>query len=134
MNRGFVLIEIIVSVMLLSFAGMALLKINSNQKKLYSITQDKLNFSKKISIITNQSSADLHKKQINLYDTIKRRYQLKNPELIKILKDTDIKYEQNYKSSTKFYLPDSEVSFSFLIDTIKISNKDGTSIYLTVKQ
>ncbi len=133
-SRGFILIEVIISVMLLSLAGTALLKANSNQKKIYSITQDKLSFSKKISIITNRSSADLHNKKINLYDSIKGRYQLKNSELIKILKETEIEYAQKYKSTTKFYLPNSDESLSFLMDTIKLSNKDGTSIYLTVKQ
>ena len=71
-NRGFILIEIIISVILLSFAGIALLKVNSNQKKFYNIAKNKLETSKKMSILANQHSIGLHKKKINLYDSIKK--------------------------------------------------------------
>ncbi len=128
------LIEIMVSVMLLSFAGIALLEVNSNQKRLYSITQDKLEFSRKLSLIVNRHSINLHNKNINLYDIVKKKYKLKNDNLIKLLKNSDIKYEQNYKSMIKIDTGESRVPLAFLIDEIKLSSKKGSSRFITVKK
>ncbi|HIP44688.1 MAG TPA: hypothetical protein EYG93_05075 [Sulfurospirillum arcachonense] len=133
-NRGFILIEIIISVMLLSFAGIALLKVNSNQKKLYSIAKNKLEISKKMSILINQHSIDLHKKKINLYDSIKKKYNLKNDKLIKILKETDIEYTQKYSSMMKLNLDEDKYSLAFLIDKITLYSNTGVSSYITVKK
>jgi len=133
-NRGFILIEIIISVMLLSFAGIALLQVNSNQKKLYSIAKDKLEFSKLISIVANQHSINLHKKKINLYDAIKKKYKLKNDDLIKILKNRDVEYAQKYNSMITLNLEKDSQALTFLIDKIKVSNKKSSSLYITVKK
>ncbi len=133
-SRGFVLVEIIISVMLLSFAGIALLKVNSNQKKLYSIAQNKLEDSRQISIIINRHSIEMHKKNLNLYDVVKKNYKIKNDKLKKILKNSNIKYEQNYKSMIKIETGDGKQPLAFLIDEIKVSSKKGTSRFITVKK
>jgi len=133
-NKGFILIEIIISVMLLSVAGITLLKLNSNQKKLYTIARDKLEFSKEISIVVNQHSINLHKKNINLYDIVKKKYNLKNNNLIKMLKDTNIDYLQKYSSIINQKLEKEDQKITFLIDTIKIFNKKNSSKYITVKR
>lgn len=133
-SRGFVLVEIIISVMLLSFAGMALLKVNFDQKKLYEIAKSKLELSKQISIVTNMHSQDLHKKNLNLYEVVKRKYKLKNKNLIKTLKKQDVDYTQVYSSMIKLSSEADENSLSLLIDNIKISTKKSTSIYVTVSR
>ena len=132
-KKGFVLIEIIVSVMLLSIVGIALLKVNSNQKNIYNIAHKKLEFSKYVSLLSNQHSEDLHGKEINLYDTVKSKYNIKDNLLIKILKNKKVKYSQDYKSVINLNLDENTPSINLLIDEIKLSDKKGTSTYLTVK-
>jgi hypothetical protein len=132
-KKGFILIEIIISVMLLSFAGIALMKINSNQKKIYSIASKKLEFSKYISLLSNRHSIDLHKKELELYELVKRDYDLKDDELIKILKKQKVNYYQKYKSVVNLNQDDTEAKIDLLIDEIKISDKKASSTYITVK-
>jgi len=133
MNRnGFILIEIIISVILLSFAGIALMKINSNQKKIYDIASQKLEFSKYISLIVDRHSISLHNKKLELYDLIKREYDLKDDELIKILKEKKVHYSQKYNSMVNLNQDDSEAQINLLIDTIKISDEKSSSTYMTV--
>ena len=132
-KKGFILVEIIVSVMLLSFVGIALLQINSNQKKIYTLASEKLEFSKYISIVSNRHSIDLHGKEIELYELIKRKYDLKDTELIKILKNKKLKYSQKYKSVINLNAPEGEEVINILIDEIKISDKKATSTYITIK-
>jgi len=132
-KKGFILVEIIVSVMLLSFVGIALLQINSNQKKIYTLASKKLEFSRYISIVTNRHSIDLHKRDIDLYEFVKQKYNIRDEELIKILKETKIKYLQEYKSVINLNIQEDEKPINILIDKIKISNKKATSIYITVK-
>ena len=132
-KQGFILVEIIISVMLLSFAGIALMKINSNQKSIYSIASKKLEFSKYISIVSNRHAVDLHGKDLELYDLIKREYNLKDSELIKILKNEKVKYSQDYKSVVNLNPNEDATKINLLIDEIKISNKKASSTYVTVK-
>ena len=132
-KKAFVLIEVIISVILLSFAGIALLKVNSNQKKIYTIASKKLEFSKYISVITDQHSASLHKKELNLYTLVKSRYDIKNSALIDILKNTKVKYSQKYKSMINLKIAKDLKPINILIDEIIISDKKGTSKYMTVQ-
>ncbi len=132
-KKGFILVEIIISVMLLSFAGIALMKINSNQKNIYVIASKKLEFSKYISLLSNRHSIRLHNKEVELYDLVKREYDIKDDELIKILKDKKVKYLQKYKSVININTEDIENKINILIDEIKISDKKASSTYITVK-
>lgn len=135
MNKsGFVLIEIIISVMLLSFAGIALLKVNSNQKKYYSIAQNKLKFAQKISIVSNRHSIDLHNKKLNLYDMVKKEYNLKNDELITILKDSEVNYKQKEKATITLQVDEETAPLIISVDEITVSNRQGTSKYIMVKK
>ncbi len=132
-NRpAYILMEIIVSIMILSIVGISLLKINSNEKKLYSLATQKLEFSRYISIALNRHSINLHNKNLNLYDLTKDRYNLKNSHLIDFLKNTKIHYNQKYKSMIDFKY--NNKNFNILIDKIIVNNKKGTSTFLTLKQ
>lgn len=132
-NRpAYILMEIIVSIIILSIVGIALLKINSNQKKLYMIGKKKLNFSRYASLVLGQHSINLHNKDINLYDLTKNRYNLKNDFEIQTLKKLNIHYSQKYKSVINIKKDDKNINI--LIDEIILSNKDGVSKFLTVKR
>ncbi len=129
---AYILMEIIISIIILSIVGIALLKINSNQKRLYLIAEKKLNFSRYESLVLNQHSINLHNKDINLYDLIKNKYDLKNNFEIQELKKLKIHYSQKYKSIINIKKDDKNINI--LIDEIRLSNKDGISKFLTVKQ
>ncbi len=134
MNKnGFILIEVLISIMILSFSGLALLEVASNQKKLYKYSSEKLYFSKYASIVLNEHSTDLHNKNIVLYDILKSRYDFRNESVVKKLKEMKISYKQKYKSGIKLTINDNE-EFNILIDEITISNDIGTTKYLTVKE
>ncbi len=131
MNRGFILMEIIVSILLLSLAGIALLKVNSNQKKIYNIVEKKLNFVLLSTFVINEHSKELHKKKIILYDFLKEKYSIKNDILKKILKDTKVEYLQRYNSNMELIL-DEKHAVKIFIDRIKLFNNDTTLEYFTV--
>lgn len=134
-KKGFVLIEIIISVMLLCIVGLALLKANSNLKNIYSIVTNKLEFSKYVSILSNQHTIEFHNKDIDLYELIKNRYTLKDEVLISILKDTKVHYWQEYKSMILLNSQSNENAqvLNIIIDEMRVSSKQGVSRYLTVK-
>ena len=132
-KKAFVLIEIIVSVVLLSIVGTALFKASANQKKLYFITSKKAEFLRYASILTNKHSTDLHNKNINLYDFVKNNYNIKNDKLIKALKNTKVHYSQKNKTLLNYSDKIDKNSIHMLIDEIKISNTKSSSKYLSVK-
>ena len=132
-KKAFVLIEIIISVIILSISCIGLLKVDSNQKKLYAITQKKLSFTEYSSIVANRSSIKLHQKNLNLYELLKNEYRLKNSDLINTLKKIDMHYTQKYKDVINIKFDEESKPINILIDKIKVSNKKGTSIYFTVK-
>lgn len=123
--------EIIVSILLLSLAGIALLKVNSNQKKIYNIVEKKLNFVLLSTFVINEHSKELHKKKIILYDFLKEKYSIKNDILKKILKDTKVEYLQRYNSNMELIL-DEKHAVKIFIDRIKLFNNDTTLEYFTV--
>jgi len=131
-KRGYILMEIVISIIILSILGIALLKINADQKKLYTIATSKLEFSRYVTLLTNRHSISLHDTTINLYDLIKNEYNLRNDLLIKDLKNINIKYTQKYGSIISF--EEETKKENILIDEIKVSDQQGTSKFLTVKQ
>lgn len=129
---AYLLMEIMVSIIILSIVGIALLKITSNQKSLYMVATKKLQFSRYISLLLDEHSINLHNKDINLYDIIKDKYDLKNNFEIKELKKIKLHYLQKYKSIV--YVKQDDKNINILIDEIIVKNKDGVSKFLTVKQ
>ncbi len=132
-NRSaYILMEVIVSIMILSIVGISLLKTDSNEKKLYSVATSKLGFLRYISIPLNHHSMDMHEKELDMYTLIKSSYDLKNDTLIKRLKKIKVHYTQKYKSIIN--IAQDKNSLNLLIDEITLSNKKGRSRFLTVRQ
>ena len=132
-NKAFILVEIILSIVLLSIVGTALFKVSTNQKNIYIIANKKVEFSRYVSILVNRHSSDLHNKDINLYENIKKEYDIKNSGLIKVLKDTKIHYIQNNRSLLNFNNTNETNGIHILIDEIRVSDKKGSSNYISVK-
>ena len=96
-RSAYILLEVIISIMILSMVGISLLKTDSNEKKLYKIATSKLDFLRYLSLPLDYHSINLHKRELNMYDLLKSRYDLKNTALIQKLKSTKIYYTQKYK-------------------------------------
>ena len=131
-KRAYILMEVIISIMILSVVGISLLEVSSNEKKLYVISASKLEFLKYASIPLDQHSINLHRKNLNMYDLLKSKYDFKNDFLIKKLKNIEISYKQTYKSMVDF--TQDKTSINLLIDEIVLQNKSATSKFFTVKQ
>ncbi len=133
MNRdGFILMEIIISVILLSLTGIALFSVSSNEEKLNTIALKKLKASKKISAVINQHSINLHNKKLVLYELLKNRYSIKNRKLTKILKNSSYQYREKFSSNIKIETENNDIDI--LIDKITISDKNFNFNYLTLKE
>ena len=124
--------EVIVSIVILSIVGISLLKVNSNEKKLYTIASSKIKFLRYVSVPLSQHSIDLHRKDLDMYDMLKDRYDFRNDKLIQELKNIKINYSQKYKSMVSFSREKTNVNL--LIDEIVLKNKKASSRFLTVKQ
>ncbi len=129
---AYILLEVIVSIIILSIVGISLLRVNSAEKRLYTMGLTRLDFLKQASIPLNQHSIDLHKKTLNIYDSVKYRYDLKNDFLIKELKKVEISYSQKYKSMVN--ITQNGNSVNLLIDEIVLKNKKTTTRFLTVRK
>ncbi len=133
MNKnGFILLEIIVSIILLSVTGIALFFVSSNEEKLNTIAIKKLKASKEISIVINQHSINLHNKKLISYELLKSRYTIKNKKLKKILKNSSYQYKEKFVSSIKIKTKNNDIAI--LIDKIKISDRNFNFAYLTLKE
>jgi hypothetical protein len=131
-KKGFLLMEIIISILLLSVVGIALLKMNANQQKIYNITANKIEYSRYISILLNIHDVYLDNKSYNMYNIVKSRYNIQDKELINILKKIKINYKQKYKSMINLKLRDKKNSVKFIFDEINLSGKKGISTFSTV--
>ena len=131
-KTAYILMEVIVSIAILSVVGISLLQTNSNEKKLYTIATSKLGFLKYISIPLNQHSINMHEKELSIYSLVKDRYDLHNDSFIKRLKEINIHYTQKYKSIIN--ITQEKDNINFLIDEIRLNNKEGASKFLTVRK
>jgi len=131
-KSAYILMEVIVSIVILSIVGISLLKVNSNEKKLYTIASSKIKFLRYVSVPLSQHSIDLHRKDLDMYDMLKDRYDFRNDKLIQELKNIKINYSQKYKSMVSFSREKTNVNL--LIDEIVLKNKKASSRFLTVKQ
>ena len=93
MNKAFSLIELMISVILLTIASTSLYKISINTIAVNDRVTKDTNLSLYSSIPALIYTKKLHKKTTNLYDALNYK-KLQNDELIRILKNTKITYNK----------------------------------------
>jgi len=109
MRSGFTLIEVLVATVIATFAGLALLQVNSSNTLLFSKLQGLSESSEELSLIGAHADQRFNRTTKSLYDILDREYDITNDDFRKYLKE--VKYD--YKES--------------LIDTIVFGENDMDS-------
>jgi prepilin-type N-terminal cleavage/methylation domain-containing protein len=95
MKKGFTLVEIVITVMIISIVGMGLLQTHSNSMKTLKLINSRMEVNKFSTFIFSNISKNLHKKQRTVYEFIKDRYQINDDDIINYLKSATYLYTQN---------------------------------------
>ena len=95
MRKSFTLIEIVITVMLISIIGFALLQMQSNTIRSLELLDKRLKVNKYSSFIFSTISKNLHKKNRTVYEFIKDRYIIDDDDVIRYLKEKEYVYTQD---------------------------------------
>ena len=95
MKKGFTLVEIVITVMIISIVGMGLLQTHSNSMKTLELINSRMEVNKFSTFIFSNISKNLHQKQRTVYEFIKDRYQINDDDIIDYLKSATYLYTQN---------------------------------------
>jgi prepilin-type N-terminal cleavage/methylation domain-containing protein len=98
-KRGFTLIEILVSVMILAIVGTGLLQMSINAKRNFEYLRDKEKFDTLASIAFVHNDISLHNKDLTLYEILEDSYTDIDDEVRSYLKSIKIGYTQKQISS-----------------------------------
>ncbi len=131
-KKGFVLVEVLISVLLLSVVTVSVLKILSTQKRINHLEQKRTAFLNYATLLINNHNIGFINQTKSLYSIIRDRYIIKNDRLIKIVKDIKISYRQNYYSTIS--LERNGKKGTLIVDKIVLTNKDGTMTIFTVQK
>ncbi len=101
MTKAFTLIEVLVSVIILSYVGVGLLQISSNNKHNFIYLREKSHYDRLASIAFIHNSPKYNHKTMNLYDYIRDDYTNIDDELRKYLKNIKVTYEEKEISTFK---------------------------------
>jgi prepilin-type N-terminal cleavage/methylation domain-containing protein len=139
-KNAFTLIEVLVSVVILSSVAVILFEISTNAKSNYTFLKDKSDFSTLSSVALTHSNQKYHNKNMNLYEFIKYDYKIKDDDLRKYLKSKKINYEhEEFSTFSPFSEGDADtlktqdnniaemVNFTLVFDRVKIWTKEQSS-------
>jgi prepilin-type N-terminal cleavage/methylation domain-containing protein len=139
MNRkAFTLIEVLVSVVILSSVAVILFEISTNSKNNFTFLKDKGNFSTLSSVALIHNNQKFHNKHTDLYEFIKYDYNIKDDDLRRYLKSQKVHY--THEEFTTFS-PLSEgdgtsnsendmIDFTIVFDKVQVwTKKQSTYIY-----
>lgn len=94
-SRAFTIIEVMVSVIIISIVGLSLLKIHSNQTSTFEFARDRVKINERASIVISNYSENLEFKRENLYDLLKSKYpNIDSDSLIQTLKSTEFEVKK----------------------------------------
>jgi len=122
MKRGFTLIEIVITVMIISVIGFALLQMQSNTIKTLELLDKRLKVNKYSSFIFSNISQNFHNKDKTVYEFIKDRYNLDDDDLILYLKEKEYGYTQDELFFLNFGENDNDGESEMLMESS--NNKD----------
>lgn len=91
---GFSLIEVIISVVIISVVGMALLELSSKNTKLISFLEKKREVPIALSIISYHGNADINNLEKTLYDIVEKEYTIESDRLKKYLDSKKVLYRE----------------------------------------
>ena len=94
MKKAFTLIEIVITVLIISIIGFALLQMQSNTIKSLELLDTRLKVNKYSSFIFSKITKNLHEKHKSVYEFIQDRYNITDDELLEYLKNKEYRYFQ----------------------------------------
>ena len=104
-TKGFTLIEVLVSVVILAIVGVGLLQISINSKKNFEFLKEKISFDRLSSIAFTHNSNDLHNKDMTLFQFIEDNYDNIDDDIRKYLDSKKVTYR--HESFSTLSLPGS---------------------------
>ncbi len=101
MRKAFTLVEVLVSVTIISIVVLGLLNSNATNSKLSKNLSNKYAQKSEFSIILLNANENFHGKNKNLYDFVREKFKIKNDDLRSWLKDKKVLYTDKKFSSIK---------------------------------
>lgn len=133
MSRAFSLVEVILSVIILTTVGLGLLQISNNAKYSMEIVQEDLKDIMPISIAFNHRSKKYDRSNKNLSEFIQGEYDLSD-DTIQRLKEIKVDYEYDVIAQNSIMLTDEEsFTISEYIVKLTIDNKNYTESGFEIK-
>ncbi len=100
-KRGFTLIEVLVSIVILSVVAVGLFDVSAKGKQNYIFLKEKTEFDRLSSLAFMHNSQKLHNKDKTLYDFIRYDYNIDDDDLRKYLKTKKVNYTHEEVSTFK---------------------------------
>ncbi len=126
-NRAFTLIEVLVSVLIISVVATALFQISTNSKSSFEFLVQKIEFSTICSIPFLHNNKQWHNSNKSLYDFLRSNYNIKNDEFRKFLKETKVHYKQEEFSKLSPLDKSSGVDLNIVFDKIEVTKGEQTN-------
>ncbi len=142
-RRAFTLIEVLISVVILSIVGVGLMQISINSKKNYEFLRDKSRFDRLSSIAFMHNSNEFHNQEKSLYRFIEDSYDDVDDEIRKYLDEIKVNYSQEEFSTLSFgddenSTQNSGMNLTLIYEKISLYNKKNSTfaykIYLPMSQ
>ena len=127
-KKAFTLVEVLVSLMLLSTIGIILLQTNSNSIHNFTYIKDRMDFEKIISLASIEYEEKFYRKKPSLYTLVEDDFIIQNDELIRKLKTMYIFFDRKPK---KFINNPINTTDSTL-DEIIVTTDDKKSVFSTL--
>ena len=102
MRSAFTLVEVLVATAIATVSGAALLQMNTNSTLLFEKIIAKSSISEKLSLFGLHGDIKYNRTTKSLYDILDRRYEIKNDELRKFLKDQSYDYQEKVVETISF--------------------------------
>ena len=142
-KKAFTLIEVLVSVVILSTVAVLLFEISTNSKNNFSYLSEKADFTTLASIPLMHNNPKYHNSDKNLYEYLRYDFKIKDDDLRRYLKEKKIHYSQDEFATfsplsegddVKMNIDDdgekSMMDFTIIFDKILISDKQqSTFVY-----
>ncbi len=134
-KKAFTLIEVLVSVIILSTVAVMLFEISTNSKNNFSYLTKKGDFTTLYSLALIHNNQTFHNKEKNLYEFIRDDYDIKDDELRKYLKEKKVHYEhQEFTTFEPFGVSENEdedlnqsINFKIVFDKIFVKDKENST-------
>jgi len=117
MRKGFTLVEILVSVTLISVVALTLLQVSGNNTKMLDFLHKKSRITLLPSMFISHATENDHNSKLYLYDTLRKTYpSINNDDVITMLKEYNPLYREEIISTIDLSENDEEIVDDEIVD------------------